>query len=183
MKSDNSKNGTILFRVEASRSMGTGHLMRCLALADICKERDMKALFAICDCPTSLSPWLSKAGASVMQLNNGDDASELLMLIKKVHPTGIVIDGYQFDETYRRALSSSGLPVLAMDDGVTKHALHADIVVNASPLACAVDYQTIAPKAHLLLGPAYALLRDEFRHIKQDKKSTPSDQQHILVIN
>ena len=172
---------TILFRADATRALGTGHLMRCLALAELCMEQGKKVVFAVGECPAALSPRLTASKIEVVVLEDGRDAEELLSRIQRYQPVGIVIDGYQFDEHYRQSLAASGLPVLAMDDGTSTHPLHADIVVNSSPLASAADYATIAAGARLLLGPDYAPLRSEFRHCKPVAQASSADVPHVLV--
>ena len=117
----------------------------------------------------------------MVKISDGTDATELLSLIKQLKPTGIVIDGYHFSERYRQSLSGCGLPVVTMDDGTTQYPLHADVVVNVSPLAKIEDYITITASAHLLLGPSYVSLRSEFRHDKKSIETTPPKDQHVLI--
>jgi UDP-2,4-diacetamido-2,4,6-trideoxy-beta-L-altropyranose hydrolase len=171
----------ILFRTEASQSMGTGHLMRCLALAEICMELGRKAIFVMNECPGALKTRVTATGAELVMINDGADATQLFALIKQLQPTGIVIDGYHFNEHYRQSLSAYGLPVVTMDDGTTQHPLHADVVVNVSPLAKTEDYITIAASARLLLGPSYVSLRSEFRHGKKSIETTPPKDQRVLI--
>lgn len=171
----------ILFRTEASQTIGTGHLMRCLALAEICREQGRQAVFVMSECPAPLAKRLSAGKLELVMLENGFDIAELLSVIRRLQPSAIVIDGYGFDEHYRRSLSATGLPVLAMDDGNIPHPLHADIVLNASPLASATHYASVAPGARLLLGPAYAPLRAEFRHCPVNEETSVDAAQHVLV--
>jgi UDP-2,4-diacetamido-2,4,6-trideoxy-beta-L-altropyranose hydrolase len=169
---------TLLFRTEASRSIGTGHLMRCMALAEICREYGKQAIFVMHECPEALAGRLCMDGMELIILNDGNNTTELQTLINEQQPVGIVIDGYQFDEHYRKSLRDCGRPILTLDDGNLQHPLHANIVVNVSPLAKPADYEIIASGAHLLLGPAYVPLRAEFRH------SLPyhvKDTQRILI--
>ena len=171
----------ILFRTEATLTIGTGHLMRCLALAENCMKQGKKATFVMQECSVSLVNRLTAAGIEVIMLEDGANVAELLKLIEQLQPTGIVIDGYHFDEQCRLSLSATNLPVLAMDDGSTDYPLHADIVVNTSPLVSEADYKTIAPDARLFLGPEYATLRGEFRHYKKCSQLIPANEQHVLI--
>jgi UDP-2,4-diacetamido-2,4,6-trideoxy-beta-L-altropyranose hydrolase len=182
MKSDNTTHSnTILFRTDASPTIGTGHLMRCMALAEICLEQGHKVLFAMSECPSPLKTRLANNDIETVMLDGNTGITELLTLVDRVAPAGIVIDGYTFDEQYRQALFRAAIPVLAMDDGNSQHALHAHIVVNSSPLASPSDYRTIAPDARLLLGPAYVPLRREFRHSNNAAQTAMPDGQHVLV--
>jgi UDP-2,4-diacetamido-2,4,6-trideoxy-beta-L-altropyranose hydrolase len=114
-------------------------------------------------------------------LEDAFDVAELLTIIEHLQPAGIVIDGYQFDEHYRQSLFACGLPVIAMDDGTLRHPLHADVIVNVSPLASAEDYENIGAGARLLLGPAYTPLRNEFRQCEKASESVSPKEGHVLI--
>lgn len=172
---------TLLFRTEASHAVGTGHLMRCMALAEICTENGRQAVFAMSECPESLATRLLADGMQLVLLEDSNDIAEFQAVVKQYHPRGIVFDGYRFGEHYRKAIHDCGRPVLTMDDGNLNHPLHADIVVNVSPLASSADYETIAAGARLLLGPAYAPLRREFRHNDNLANTGIAESQNILV--
>ena len=85
------------------------------------------AIFVMQECPSALETRLTAIGIKMMMLDNGSDITELLALIEQLQPTGIVIDGYQFSEHYRKSLSALGLPIVAMDDGTIKHPLQSKL--------------------------------------------------------
>lgn len=171
----------ILIRADATRAIGTGHLMRCLALAQTCMSLGSPVVFALADCPTVLADRLTDAGARVSWLQDGGDPTRLAELIDALAPAAVVIDGYQFDAGYRKVVAAAArCPVVAIDDGNLDHPLHADLVVNTSPLATPEHYRRTAPDARLMLGPAYALLRPEFT---RTGRPTPTGDAppHLLV--
>lgn len=174
---------TLLFRTDASSASGTGHLMRCLALAEICKEHGYTAVFAMSECPQALVTRVQQAEMETILLSNPFDASQIKALVKQVQASAIVIDGYHFTEQYRHDLLEASVPILALDDGVSSHPLHAHRVLNASPLASENTYQTIAPGAQLFLGPGFAPLRSEFRQRKAAAMTeTPQPQSQRILI-
>lgn len=158
---------TVLLRADGGPTIGIGHVMRCLALAEGVNERGGIAHFACAGLPHSLFDRLAEAGFAVHCLKaapgSADDLAETLGIAERIGAGALVLDGYHFDEGWRAGFQSAGLPVLAFDDLGDLPALHADIVLNAAPQADALPYGRIAPGARLLLGPAYALMRREFR--------------------
>lgn len=152
----------LLFRPDLSPDIGTGHLMRCWALAQACLAQGCEALFALHQCPDSLLARIGGPGIATTDLGLPSDAAELAKVATRFRADAIVLDGYSLDSRYRLAIAGLGLPVVAIDDGNLSFALHADIVLNSAPLACPEDYALTAPGARLLLGPAFAPLRREF---------------------
>lgn len=137
--------------------------MRCSALAQICLEQGYRPLFAVHGSAPALLDRIRRDGIQVVELAAALNPVELCSLITVADPAAIVLDGYCLDAEYRRAVAALGRPVLAIDDGNLPFALSADIVLNSSPLADPGHYARFAPGAELLLGPAYAPLRKEFR--------------------
>jgi UDP-2,4-diacetamido-2,4,6-trideoxy-beta-L-altropyranose hydrolase len=152
----------LVFRPELSPEIGTGHLMRCWALAQACLAQGSEALFTLHRCPYSLQARLSQPGIDITELNQPSNTDELAAAVARFGAEAVVLDGYGIDSGYRRAVAALGLPVLAVDDGNLAFPLHADIVLNSSPAARGEDYALSAPAARLLLGPAFAPLRGEF---------------------
>jgi UDP-2,4-diacetamido-2,4,6-trideoxy-beta-L-altropyranose hydrolase len=152
----------LVFRPELSPEIGTGHLMRCWALAQTCLAQGCEALFALHRCPESLRARVTQPGISTTALAQASDTDELAAAAARFHAQAVVLDGYGIDSGYRRAVAMLGMPVLAVDDGNLSFPLHADIVLNSSPTARGEDYAVVAPAARLLLGPAFAPLRSEF---------------------
>lgn len=144
----------ILVRCDASTAIGSGHVMRCLTLAEALAGHDVT--FACAEIGESLAGRIVAAGHDLLPLpgprGGPQDLAALLPLLAAAD--GVVIDGYAFGADYRRTLRSIGRPVLALDD-TADGPLHADLVVNPSPAAPALPYD---PPARLLLGPAYALV-------------------------
>lgn len=156
--------------------------MRCWALAQICLKQSFQPLFALHDCPTGLLDRIRRSGMHVVELAGAYDAIEISALVAAVDPVAIVLDGYCLDAEYRCAVAALGRPVLAIDDGNLPFALHADIVLNSAPLADPVYYARIAPGAELLLGPAYAPLRAEFRDSTPDRAAAGSSERVLLTL-
>lgn len=161
---------TIVFRADADVAMGTGHVMRCLALAEALIDRGQRCLFLSHALPPALMDHLRAAGITVERpkvvvgpLASLGDAAWVVDRAKAVGARSLVVDGYQFGPAYRERLLAAAVPVLAFDDQALSDRFHAEILVNPAPEAAQLPYAERAPGATLLLGPSYAVLRRSFR--------------------
>jgi UDP-2,4-diacetamido-2,4,6-trideoxy-beta-L-altropyranose hydrolase len=157
---------TLLVRADATVAMGTGHVMRCLALAQAWQDSGGRAVFAMADAPRSLRERLLAEKMDVAPIEasrgGGDDVRKVAELAGRHAASWVVVDGYHFGAAYQRDLKAAGLKLLFVDDH--GHAGHhsADLVLNQNVYADRSFYQDTEPYTRLLLGPRYVLLRREF---------------------
>ena len=154
---------TLMLRADASAEMGTGHVMRCLALAMAWREIDGRAVF-LSRLPEPLAQRIRAEGFELAEFCGEPGCSEDLeaaaCLLPGTERPWIVLDGYHFPTGYCSALRKLGR-VLAIDDFGAAHfaeaGMHLDQNLDGGrPGGYPED-------ALALLGPAYALLRPEFR--------------------
>jgi UDP-2,4-diacetamido-2,4,6-trideoxy-beta-L-altropyranose hydrolase len=166
--------------------MGTGHVMRCLAFAQGWRSVGGVAHFALASVPRTLGGWLAGDACSITTVpaepGSVDDAV-LTATIARARGAGwVVVDGYQFDESYQTALMQSGSKVLMIDDYAHAERYMADIVLNQNAYATESMYARRAARTRLLLGPDYALLRREFRALAgRCGKATSRRARRLLV--
>jgi UDP-2,4-diacetamido-2,4,6-trideoxy-beta-L-altropyranose hydrolase len=159
----------ILFRVDGSTRIGTGHIMRCLALAEEFKRHGVEAVFITKDYDRAIIRRIRSAGYSVMVIpadcNLKRDLELMLKFIKRLKPKTVITDSYDLTSEYLAGLKSGfkeGL-LVSIDD-IFKNHFYSDIVLNQNSTATRDKYKgKIEPYTKLLLGPRYALLRKEFR--------------------
>ena len=158
--------GTLIIRADASIAMGTGHVMRCLALAQAWRDSGGVVLFAAAELTAAIVHRLENEGMEIADLRlesgSGRDAHELAALARDRHAIWVVVDGYQFDLAYQRTIKDTGLRLLFIDDTGQCGPYCADIVLNQNAYATEEMYLDRDPSTKLLLGPNYALLRTEF---------------------
>ncbi|MEO5341784.1 MAG: UDP-2,4-diacetamido-2,4,6-trideoxy-beta-L-altropyranose hydrolase [Gammaproteobacteria bacterium SHHR-1] len=160
----------VIFRVDASPRIGTGHLMRCLALAELFLDQGHDCTLAYAQCPPTLLQRAQRTGLGTLALSGTDPQSRLQALRAQL----LVLDGYQFTPAYRRQLAQLAGTTLALDDAQDDRPLYASHVLNSSPQARPEDYRRRAPQARLLLGMEYAPLRQEFlRLARPDPVAAP----------
>lgn len=140
--------------------------MRCLALAEPWLQAGSKAALLSSELPEALARQARNLGIEVHPLNSAagspDDARETARLAGDWQTDWVVVDGYQFDADYQRALKAAGRRLLVLDDHGHAGHCHADFVLNQNLGASEALYPSREPNARLLLGTRYVQLRGEF---------------------
>jgi UDP-2,4-diacetamido-2,4,6-trideoxy-beta-L-altropyranose hydrolase len=179
------KPGTILIRADASVEIGTGHVMRCLALAQAWQDAGGTAAFAMADSTPAILQRLATENFKVHKVwgHSGtlDDAKCTNELARACGASWIVADGYAFDADYQRSIKDAGLNLLSVDDGGGAIHYFADLVLNQNLPASESAYLNRESSSRLLLGPRYALLRREFRPWREWKREVGARGGRVLV--
>jgi len=152
------------FRVDASRSLGTGHLMRCLTLADVLAGEGVDSVF-LCraDEATSL---VGDAGHGLLELPpqpSGEevDAEQCGELLDG-SLDWIVVDHYGLGDAWERLMYAHTVRLAAIDDLARLHDVDLLLDQNVLPDRASPYAGRLPVRARALLGPRYALLRPEF---------------------
>ena len=151
----------LLFRADGNAQIGMGHVMRCLALADMLKG-DFSMRFAIVEPASAVSALIESAGLAVVTLSESEPQHELL---NQIQPDEIVVlDGYSFDESVQQLIRTRAKRLVLIDDLVKGHQI-ADVVINHAGSVAVTDYDSDT-YTRFCLGPHYALLRPEFLRLE-----------------
>src|SRR5258708_6135355 len=98
----------LLFRTDASLTMGTGHVVRCIALAQACQDAGGRAAFALAKSTGGIQAKLEQESCPTLSVSGAaggkDDSAQTIAYARDDHADWIVVDGYQFDGDYQRAL-------------------------------------------------------------------------------
>jgi UDP-2,4-diacetamido-2,4,6-trideoxy-beta-L-altropyranose hydrolase len=157
-----------LFRIDVSPSTGTGHLRRCLTLAQELKEQGAEVFFACRLESFDIEKYMAHIASGWEEydwsLTPEEDARKVIQVYRKYHANSVIIDHYRADETYQKTLYESGIKWLQFD-GAARYPIWAEWLLNMSPAASEELYEKLKPRkeTRLLLGPRYALLRKEFQ--------------------
>jgi len=141
---------SVLFRADASPTLGIGHVMRCLTLADALAVAGAHCAFA-CTAETV---------ASVAALRASGHA--LLPADARPAVDWAVIDHYRLDEGYEREARAWARRILVIDD-LADRRHDCDLLLDQTPGAGAERYGGLVPVgARVLAGAHHALLRPAF---------------------
>jgi UDP-2,4-diacetamido-2,4,6-trideoxy-beta-L-altropyranose hydrolase len=173
-----------LFRADATPAMGTGHVMRCLALAEGLHDLGHRCHFLLGAITPALDRRLREEGIVLCRtqtIAEDETAQATCRYAKTIRADGIIADGYQFDPVWRRQLRSLNKPILSFYDHDGQSADGADIVVNAACDALDLELQNATSSAVWLIGSPYMLLRRDLREALAAPSFPVIDRRSILV--
>lgn len=166
---------TLLFRCEASSSLGFGHLMRCFALAQEWTRRGGRAVFAMTAAPAELSGRLRSSGIVIeriaAEVGGLADAADTARLVKDWRAGWVVVDGPMFGAEWERALPGA-CRLMRIDDNGLDRPFRADLLLNQNLGAAATDYPQRPESCRCLSGPDFALLRPEFLAVGEQTRGS-----------
>ncbi len=174
----------ILFRADAALQIGTGHVMRCLTLADALREQGAACHFLCRPHPGHLIALIAARGHQVTALpplpegaaipastgyaawlgtDPARDAADCMAVLGDEPPADwLVVDHYALDRDWERRLRPAARRVLVLDD-LANRAHDCELLLDPGIGRGPVDYAGLIPAhARLLAGPEHALLRPEF---------------------
>lgn len=175
----------LVIRADAGARMGTGHVMRCLALAQAWKKLNRDVFLVAAHISPLMGLRIVQDGVGVLRIDalvgTAEDAQATIDLARQHGAAWVVIDGYQFGADYQRRLKEAGCRVLFVDD--YGHARHycADLVLNQNLSACEEWYTNRESYTRLLLGTKYVLLRQQFSVYRNWQREIPAVARKVLV--
>ena len=193
---------SVAFRVDATSQIGTGHFMRCLTLAGELKiggarvcfvsrgllghlremlvSKDIEC-FALSNATSTMvlddlyhSDWLQSS-----QAQDAIDSSEVLADHRW---DWLIVDHYALDIRWESAMRQVVQKIMVIDD-LADRVHDCDILLDQN---CYIDMQTryatkVSKSCKTLLGPRYALLREEFREERQGLEPRTGKVKKVLV--
>jgi UDP-2,4-diacetamido-2,4,6-trideoxy-beta-L-altropyranose hydrolase len=184
----------VAIRADASATIGSGHVARALALAQALRARGAGVVFLTRAFAGGGFETIRSAGFAAVAMPMGDGyetswlgaslATELADVRRALQPLaplrGIVVDHYALDARWERAARAFTGRILAIDD-LADRQHDCDVLLDANRITDGeAAYRTRVPEsARLLLGPRYALLREEFTRMAPRARS--GDVRRIFV--
>jgi UDP-2,4-diacetamido-2,4,6-trideoxy-beta-L-altropyranose hydrolase len=169
----------LILRADANAGMGTGHVMRCLALGQAWQDAGGSVeLLTRCE-SSALVSRLESENVTVRQLGNVSDW-DAFTAARSDEPTALVLDGYDFDAGYQKRARDFFRPLLVIDDLADLPFYSADLVLNQNVYAGELAY-AYEPPTRLLLGCKWALLRREFRRWQGWQREISAVARRVLI--
>lgn len=183
----------VIFRVDASREIGTGHLMRCLTLAHALRERGGECHFIVREHPGNLADGVSSRGFRVWMLPAGfaslevgtpeepvlpshaswlgarwqTDVEQTAAILKSLQPQWLIVDHYGLDARWESALRGYYGSLMVIDDLADRRHC-CELLLDQTFGREAGDYSSCVPqRCKVLAGSSYALLRPEFAAMRE----------------
>lgn len=149
--------------------MGSGHVMRCLALAEeLRRQSGGQAAFLCRDLPGNLGAFIRVNGFGLYLLpNNGPwtavaDALACQDVLGTTIWDWLVVDHYELDLAWEVSLRRHAKRILAIDDLGRRHESDLLLDQNLEPRIHDLYAGHTSPACRKLLGTRYALLRRQF---------------------
>ena len=175
---------TLIIRVDGNVDIGTGHFMRCLALAQYWQNNGGEIYFVMNN-PQSLESRISMENMNLIKLEENpasqDDALKLIDIFNELNGDWIVVDGYHFKSDYLDVIKQNNIKVLLFDDEGKLDNYSSDIILNQNLHAHSINYKSLESYTKLLLGTPYVLLRTEFLNYLNYKKLIKEVATNVLV--
>lgn len=172
----------IAFRCDASETIGTGHVMRCLTLARAARTLGHQVFFFVSDIDAVLEQRIAANGIRIIKLPDHThdvrnmpptieeeyepyeqkiEAGYFLNAAAYYQPDWIVVDHYAYGDFWVSDVKRAGYPVLLIEDWPHR-TVSADLLLDPRPGAVASDYEEYIGSEKVLSGSDFNLIREEF---------------------
>lgn len=186
----------VIFRVDASLEIGTGHVMRCLTLASALLARGAHCQFICRAHEGNLIDFIRQRGFRVHTLpvlpanacaadpvltspanaelahghwlgtTQAQDAQACAPMLAAELPNWLIVDHYALDARWEQALAPYCRRLMVIDDLADRPHI-CDLLLDQTLRRETADYRPLVPApCQLLCGSSYALLRPEFAALR-----------------
>ena len=170
----------VLIRADASPTIGSGHIARCLTLARVLRTQGSHVAFACRRLPGHRLDALQSEGFETFALPDryaGEDPEQAIesmlpwqadidalatQLEGQPEFDWVIADHYGLDHHWQTAARRFAPRIAAVDDLATRR-YSVDLLLNQNLSGLSENYQPLLPAGcRTLLGPRFAMLREEF---------------------
>jgi len=201
----------IAIRVDASKQIGTGHVMRCLTLADKLRQKNAEVIFLCREHPGNLCNYISSEGFKLyrlpMPVQNKpfesktepdiasnihsswlgipweEDAADTVNALSEEKIGCVIIDHFAIDASWERWISKALAAKIAVIDGQRDRPHECDFLLDPN-FSCNANelWKKLVPSyCQLFLGPQFAFLRSEFLNEKKSLRLRNVEIKRILI--
>lgn len=197
----------VAFRADASTKIGTGHVMRCMTLADELRVKGHDVLFITRQLNGNISNKLEQWNIRVCSLPAPNveeyardmdlyadwlgvpweiDAEETGHILKKEGVDWLVVDHYALDAEWEIAVTKGNLTKVMVIDDLANRPHKCQVLLDQTYQRCSNEYLNLllSTDTKLLLGTDYALLRPEFssfRALSTERRDNLNSVKRIFI--
>lgn len=194
----------VLVRTDASVDIGSGHVMRCLVLAERLRQHEILAEFVCRDLPGNAIPHIQARGFTVHRLpyaggrhvltsspphekwlgvHQEQDVRECTSLLERGGKVDwLVVDHYALDSNWELAMRQYARRIFVVDDLADRmHDCDLLLDQNLHENGASRYAGNVPVLCRRLLGPRYALLRPEFSELRRSMPERPGQVSRVLV--
>jgi len=197
----------IVFRTDASIRIGTGHVMRCLTLADELTRQRHECRFVCREHVGHLGDLITSKGYDLILLPSHidddqatqdsrsddyirwlgvpwqEDAGQTIDTLTPWKPDWLVVDHYALDAQWENALTNAVRNIMVIDDLANRpHECSLLLDQNVLDDTIVERYEHLTGEdCTLLLGPKFALLRPEYAELAKSLPQRDGVVSRVLV--
>jgi len=172
----------VIFRTDSSLEIGTGHVMRCLCLAEalrdigadvefICRQHEGHSIEKIIASGFLVHELEPKKNSIVegdlkhstwLGVTQDQDADDCVDILQNYKPNWLIVDHYEIGEYWHKKLRSTCNRIMVIDD-LGDRRLDCDLLLNQNYGVTKEKYQSLVnSECKMMMGTNYVLLRSEF---------------------
>jgi len=192
----------LAFRTDASLLIGSGHVMRCLTLADALREQGAECQFicrehkghmmslieqrghpvkALPEPSNAFNPSAKPAHAAWLGCDWEEDAEQTQRAIGADVVDWLIVDHYALDRRWHQALRPSTKHLMVIDD-LADRPLNCDLLLDQNFGSSAARYAGLVPQhCKQLHGPEYALLKPVYAERRAKMRKRTGEIQRVLI--
>jgi len=180
----------VAFRADSSVQIGTGHIMRCLTLAEELRRQGHQCLFICRNHAGHLADLITQKGFDLHLLQPPEpletlvkdepalahsdwlgvqwqtDATQTLEVLARNDIDWLIVDHYALDSQWERQLAEAVGQIMVIDD-LADREHECAVLLDQNLGRESANYETLVPSTCTkLIGPQFALLRPEFAELR-----------------
>lgn len=190
-----SKHLRVAIRTDASDLIGSGHVMRTLAIAHRLRATGAEVTYLCRNRAYNMYATIEAAGFEVTQLPAVDapadpwlgasyeqEIADSSRVLERCSPLDLIlVDHYSIDARWEDRMREFSRRIMAIDDMANRQH-NTDILLDQNLGADSGIYDSLAPShTRRLLGPKFAMLREEFRPYVERPRERAGTIERILV--
>lgn len=186
----------VAIRVDASYKIGTGHVMRCLTLANELRKHGARIIFICYEFQGHMIakleeyqyvvhrlPIYKSHDAQTLLINQEHDVYNIIPILRAQNIDWLIVDHYGLDLWWESQVRLFVKKILVIDDLANReHWCH--VLLDQNYFASKTEFRyrkLVAEHCRCLLGPQYAMLQPQYAQVRPTLEAHQGHVHRILV--